>query len=534
VTRRAAALATAALAAALALPALPFGFVYDDVLLIRENPLVHTLGRAGEIWSSSYWPAGLLYRPLTIQLFAVEWAIGGGSPLAFHLFSAVLAAGAALAALRLYRQVLPGRTGTWWAEPALLGAVLFAVHPVHAEAVASIVGQGELVAGLLALVVVERYLAWRASDALSAGRRLLLALLTLAAILAKETGYVIPLLLGAADLTMGRRTDGQKGRRTDGQKGRRAAFVLQGCAVLAGLLARLAVLGSFAGETSATVWRGLGFFDRAVAMLAIVPDWLRLLFWPARLQAEYGPPALPVTAAPAGLHGLGILILMLGAAGLGLAWRRRPALGFALLWTGIALLPVSNLPAATGIVLAERTLFLPSAGAMLLVAALLRAQPAGRPALLVPLGVLALAALAAVRFQTRLPAWRSQESFFRALAEDAPRTYRAHFVASRYHYGQERFALAEQAARRALALYDRDSRVHEQLGQALRVQGRCPEAIPVLEQGVRLDPAGTTVRSRLIECALAAGDTSRARAAAAEAVELGQREFSATLARLTR
>ena len=62
----------AALAAAMALPSLGNGFVYDDVLVVLQNPLVHGLSHSRELWHSSYWPAGLLYRPLTTQLFAVE------------------------------------------------------------------------------------------------------------------------------------------------------------------------------------------------------------------------------------------------------------------------------------------------------------------------------------------------------------------------------------------------------------------------------------------------------------------------------
>jgi hypothetical protein len=466
----------------------------------------------------------LLYRPLTIQLFAAQWTLGSGAPVVFHAVNVLLAALTALVGFRLFRRVLGGFEGPAWREPALLGAVLFAVHPVHVEAVANVVGQGELLAGLLAVVAVERYLAWRAADGLSAGRRLLLALFTLLAILAKETGYVIPLLLLAAELM---------DRRAEGQTGRWAALGLQGGAVLAGLLMRVTVLGSLAGETSATVWRGLDWSDRAMAMLAVVPEWLRLLVWPARLQAEYGPPALPVTASPGGAHWLGLGILGFWAAGLGYAWRRRPVAAFALLWIGITLLPVSNLAAGTGIVLAERTLFLPSVGAMLLVAALVQGLPvSARVTRLIPAGLLALAALAVIRFQTRLPVWRSQESFFAALVADAPRTYRAHFVASRYHYGAGRFGEAEAAARRALALYARDPQVHEQLGQTLRVQGRCGEAVPILAEGVRLNPEGTTVRSRLIECALATGDTATALKVAEDAVQGGQREFQATLDRL--
>lgn len=511
----------AALAAAMALPSLGNGFVYDDVLVVLQNPLVHGLSHSRELWHSSYWPAGLLYRPLTTQLFAVEWALGNGSPLLFHLLSLVLAVLTALLVFRLCLRLLPP-------PAALFAAALFALHPVHVEVIASVVGQAELLAALCAVLAVERFLAWSAQGSLPARRRWALAGLTLLGILAKETGYVIPLLLAAAQLTVARK---RSGRAID-------FYLLQGAAVAAGLLLRLLVLGSLAGETPATVLRGLSLGARAIAMLAVVPQWARLLLWPAHLQAEYGPPALPVTTSPGFAHGLGVVLLLLIGYLTVRSWRRNPVLAFGLAWLLVALAPVSNLIAPTGILLAERVLLLPSVGLVIAlgagVALLLPAWEAAPHAVrLATAGAaVALLGLAGVHSVQRQASWRSQEIFFAQLQRDAPRTYRAQFVASRYYYGERRFAEAEAAARRALALYGLDPQVHEQLGQTLRVLGRCQEALPILAEGVRLAPEGTTLRSRLIECALASGDTARARAAAREAVALGQQEFQHTLDRL--
>ena len=511
----------AALAAAMALPSLRNGYVYDDVLLVLQNPRVHGLAQSGALWHSSYWPAGLLYRPLTTQLFAFEWALGNGNPLPFHLVTLLLAALSAALLFRLARRLLPD-------GPALLAAALFAVHPVHVEVLASVVGQGELLAAVAALLAVERYLAWSADGGLTAGRRWLLAGVTLLGILAKETGYVIPLLLGAAALTV------RRGRREE----RASLALLQGTAVLAGLVLRVSVLGSLAGETPAAVLRGLGAGARALAMLAVAPQWARLLLWPAHLQVEYGPPALPVDPALGTAQLAGLLVLGVTGLALGWSWSRRPVLAFGLLWLLLALLPVSNLIAPTGILLAERVLYLPSVGLVLGIGALAAAgwprfSGASRAArLAVAVAVLALLALGGAATVRGQAPWQSQQRFFAELEHTAAGSYRAQFVVSRYYYGERRYGEAEAAARRALALYGSDPQVHEQLGQVLRVEGRCAEALPILAEGVRLAPDGTTLRSRLIECALQTADTARARDAAREAVRLGQREFQQTLDRL--
>src|ERR1043166_5754988 len=112
----------AGLAAATAAPRLGNGCVYDDVPAIVENPLLHSLAQSAHIWVSSYWRAGLLYRPLTIQLFALEWRGGGGAPWPFHLVNVLLYAAVAWLVYRLGRSVLP-------AGPAFAAGAIFRGPP---------------------------------------------------------------------------------------------------------------------------------------------------------------------------------------------------------------------------------------------------------------------------------------------------------------------------------------------------------------------------------------------------------------------
>jgi hypothetical protein len=235
---------------------------------------------------------------------------------------------------------------------------------------------------------------------------------------------------------------------------------------------------------------------------------------------------------------LGIGFLLLAGAALLWTWRRAPVLAFGVAWAGLALVPVSNILTATGVVLAERTLFLPSVGVLLAVGAsqetLIARLPAwARPVrALLTASVVALVALGAARSMERQTVWRSEEEFFRSLVVDAPDTYRAHLVASVYYLDTGRPLDAERAARRGLDLYARDPQLYEHLGQVLRRSARCNDAIPILTEGVRHFPDRTVVRSRLIECALAVGDTILARSQAEEAIALGQLEFQQTRRRL--
>jgi hypothetical protein len=512
------------LALLVALPSLVNGFVYDDVPAIVANPIV-TAGHFLGIWTSPYWPLGLLYRPLTVQLFALEWQAGGGSPLPFHLVNALLYVAVTVLVARIARRWLPS-------AGALIAGLGFAVHPAHVEVVANGVGQSELLAALFVLIAVDRYLAWRDDPAgFTASRRGALAACYVLAIAAKETGYVLPvLLLGIALL------DGGPGAARRRVRPAGSLLLLLGCVAIAGLLLRVILFGGLAGESPQVPLRGLGLLARVAAMLAVIPHWTRLFLFPVHLQAHYGPPAIPVSASLDALHLLGLALLLLFLVLLGWTARRARPVAIGLAWMAIGLLPVSNLLTATGVLLAERTLFLPSVGLAIILGwiATEAVQRVRSPAGLRLAQVVLVAVLGAAggRFIARSPVWHDQDGFFAALERDAPGSYRAQLTAGVYYKGARRFEDAERALHRAWSLYRGDPAVFEEYGQLYRIQGRCDRGLPIFAEGVERHPDETVVRARLIECALALGDTNRARQVAREGVQRGRSEFEGTLKRL--
>ena len=124
------------------MPALWNGFALDDLYIIVWNPLVQSVQGAWRAFAAPYWPpdlGGQMYRPLPLATFALDWVIGRGSPALFHAANLVWHAGAAVIVAALARR---------WADTttALAAGLIFAVHPVHVEAVANVVGRAELMA----------------------------------------------------------------------------------------------------------------------------------------------------------------------------------------------------------------------------------------------------------------------------------------------------------------------------------------------------------------------------------------------------
>ena len=138
----------------------------------------------------------LLWRPLTTLTFALDHALHGLEPFGYHLVNVVLHAAVTVLVLSVLAAV-PVALRT-----AVAAALLFAVHPIHTEAVASVVGRAEL------LAAAGFFLAWRfwlAGDAAAGSRRewawtVAAAVAYFLAMCGKENAVALPAVLVFADL----------------------------------------------------------------------------------------------------------------------------------------------------------------------------------------------------------------------------------------------------------------------------------------------------------------------------------------------
>jgi protein O-mannosyl-transferase len=479
------------------------GFVGDDTHVIVLNSRVHPLLPPWEYLRQSYWPpsyGGGLYRPLAILWFAVQWSLGGGAPALFHAVSLGLYVAATLVVWRLALAVLP-------AQFAWIAAALFAVHPVHVEAVANVVGQSELLVEILLGLATLWYLQARRAATVGWPATAGLVGVYILACLTKETGLVLPGLLLMAELIL----VSYRGSWRDRAQVVAPLYVLLAAAGVGFLACRAAVLGGLVGETAHIAIRNLGFGARLLTMLGVVPEWVRLLGFPWHLQADYMPLELDRATGFGTAQAIGTgLLFVLGVA----AWRGRhlcPACSFGIAWIAVTIFPVSNLAVPTGIMLAERTLFSPSAGACLALgglAGLLAGHlttPGRRTLAVVGCGI--VLAMGAWRSATRTLVWHDDERLIRQTVIDAPLSYHAHALLGRVLFDLGDAREGEREFQTALRLYPHDPEVFAGLGQRYRNAGLYPPAIPLFRQALRLAPQMVPVRNMLIYCLLQTGDS---------------------------
>ena len=494
------------------------GFTFDDVPIILENAQVHAFSPPWVYAQQSYWPPrnlGDAYRPWTVWWFAIQWAVSGGAHWVFHLVNLALTGAVTLAVYGLALELMP-------AAGAVAAAALFAVHPVHVEATGNVVGQGELWMTLFSVAAVWIYVRARRRGPLGPAPRWTMAALVVLAGASKEQGIVLPGLLGLAELLVFPGVPWRDRLRAVGP-----TFGALGLTAVAFVAGRFAVLGDLGGGPPAAGLEGLGIGGRIGVMLPLVSDWARLLLWPEALSAQYSPPAYGGTA--------GLARVLLGGAVLAGAifagwwsWRRAPLVALGLGWIGLGILPVGNILFPTGVLLAERTLLLPSVGLVVGLGTRCSALGARR---MVMAGVGVLVGLGAARSFSRQAVWRDGPTLFAQTIVDQPMGYRGFFVYGRELVRREQPDLAIGMYRRAGDLYGNDSRVFEEWGQILRARKQCPEAIPIFERGVTSAPTGTVARSRLFECLMSERRFREALDVARMGVDLGSTEFAANRSR---
>jgi tetratricopeptide (TPR) repeat protein len=438
---------------------------------------------------------------LTVWSFALQYRLAGPHPASYHGFNLLLHAAVALlvygCAWRLTRR----------GDLAFLGGLLFASHPVLSEAVAAIVGRADLLATLFGLVALWCHLQADPGPRRSAGT----ALALLAALLCKESAIALPALLLLADLLQ---------YRVFGRKCYGPAHLWNGAAALLYLAWRWHVLG---GLTVPQVDRldnpliDLGQPARLLNALLVLFRYLGLLLLPARLSADYSLAALPVAPSWWSVH---LLPAVAGVAGLAAllaaSWRAAPWVCFGVGWLLLGLLPVANLVAPIGTIMAERLLYLPAVGYALALAAVLT-EGSRRHAVLAGAALVALGGARAVQ---RVNDWRDPYALYRQAASAYPGSARAwHYLGqAALDRGREEEGLA--ALGRALAILPDYGEVYNDLGAYHYARADYAAAAAAFQRCLDLQPDFPPAWHNLGLARYRLGDRPGARGAMARALAL--------------
>ncbi len=421
-------------------------YIYDDIGRLHKDDRVADVSQWGRFFTESYNDgADNLYRPITSLSYAVQAVTTGTDESGAWAFHAV---NIALYGLICFQVTLLGQR-LCSDGVGLVAGLLFAVHPVHVEAVANIIGRAELICAMGfvgALLVVAH-----PTRMLTPARCAMIVGLTLLSIGAKEQGLVLPVVLVA---WFGLRRWCRLPTNLDGNG--RLLIAMLTLPLAAYLSYRESILPmawsrTFLDPTIQTMRDAEGL-DRLLMPLAVLGRSLQLLVMPWKLAVDYGADVIvPPQRWNDPYLWLGFATLVGWFIAFAISAQKRWFVGLILLIAlALSYLPASNGPTIIGTIFGERLLFLPSVFFVLFVVAVVanrRVNPRWATA-----AVIVVVAVGSVRTFTYAIRWNDRLSFYAYLSEVQPQSVRIWMLLAEEARQRGDLELAANASARATEL----------------------------------------------------------------------------------
>jgi hypothetical protein len=386
-------------------PALHGPFLFDDFSLPFYNPN----SRVDELWP---WLRGV--RPLLMFSYWVNYTFAGKSTLWYHLFNLTFHTINSFLVYRIVSRLIDMAGVVDWRRsilPAFAGA-LFLLHPVQTESVAYIAGRSESLSALFFLSALAIYLD-RSGPEIRWGRAGAVLALFAAAVCTKEHTVTLPAVLLLTDMIW---------RHENPITSMRRNWRLYGPLAAATALAAVSV-GVVLSNASTAGFRiqDVTWYRYFLTQCWGIFVYVRLFFFPAWQNLDYD---IPLSTVGDFRSWIG-LITLIGLGGLAYRFRRRyplPAYGYFIFL--ILLAPTSSIVPIRDLI-AERRLYLPMLGLLLVTTGLLiQLRTMSRNAL-IGLASVVLVIASALTYQ-RNQLWRSESAIWEDTLAKSPRKVRGY------------------------------------------------------------------------------------------------------------
>ncbi|RJP74018.1 MAG: tetratricopeptide repeat protein [Candidatus Abyssobacteria bacterium SURF_17] len=500
------------------LNALQNDFVWDDNILIADNPLVKDGWRAvPTFFAQSHFDVenqgmsgSYHYRPIISVSWLLDYFMWGLRPGGFHLTNILLHSVNVILFFYFFRLLLQDERGALWAS------LLFASSPVHTNVVSYIMGRTDLFATLFFLGSLLLYDSfsrridrWRLGCL--AGSTFFFAL----ALLSKEIAVTLPAIVILYDLCITGRLKTGKALWKAGSAYAPFILILAGYFLLRRLIIEHEIGFAVSSLSDALV--------RAATILASIGLYWKLLLFPVGLSYERSIEVIRSVSSPAFLGGLALVCACIVL--LVRWWNRDRTLVFCLGWFFVTFLPASNiLPvfpslAATHLYMAEHFLYLPSMGLFALAGVFISTlstrmydQFGGRwkpYALGAPVFVVIL--LLSVLTVRRTGDWRDEETFFKQSLAVNPASVRMLNNLGIVYIQQNRYEEALKLFEAALDIQPDSVISYNNIAAVYQDFGLWNEAVGLYRTAISLDATNLTARFELGKLLAEAGRLEEAK-----------------------
>lgn len=522
-------------------------FVFDDSEAILSNNDLKPETPLSDLFVHDFWGSKLdsktshkSYRPLTVLTFRWNYFLSGGPyPMSFHIVNIILHGLVSVLMLAVFSLVLAGYHNDREGRPlfgapkaSLACAILFAIHPIHTESVAGIVGRADLLCALLFILSFLCYVRSCCQDTVSRTHATLYRPETFSmawfclsvvfcglSVLCKEQGITVIGICSAYDiivicqvdilrlLRLKKSTENQNQeaspsvtkQNTSGDwfKSlcvRHLFLAITGAAIL---VTRWRVMGSAPpvfqvfdnphSFVNGTLLRTLNYnYLYALNCWILVNPWWLCFDW-----SMGSVPTIDSVSDPRVLAVIVLWVVLafcLYSACVGPIGQQQRQLTMALALLIVPFLPASNLFFRVGFVIAERVLYLSTAGFCILVVMGICKLQQKFTSMNTRYCLFFLVAVFMIRSIQRSNEWKTEMALFTAGAKTCPLNAKVHYNIGKLNSDLGNIEKAISKYRLAISLNPEYDQAMNNLGNLLKDQGKNEEAEQLLRKAVEIRP----------------------------------------------
>lgn len=462
------------------------GFVYDDASVIKDNRWLKTFSHVKHLFDREEYfsPRGIgkykrygegSYRPIVTLSYFIDYAIAPNNPFASHLINLLYHLIAVILLYRLLCALSDQR-------PALLAALLFAVHPAATETINAISFREDILCTMFICLTLLWFIRFAHRTLHSYGWFAGSLLCFFLAALSKENGVIVPalavlyvLFIYSPRHNISRRTAFLRFL---------PAYFLYALTTGIYLIIRFNIFNYTTDRTP-----DANLLMRVVRFINVIMFYLQKILFPARLTPAYNDGFL-INSALLGISIpllAGILFIIVRSL------RRAPLISFGLGWYLVTLLPVSGLMYLQHPV-AERYMYLPMIGIFISVASLCYTNIRCTKILIPVWCVLITSATA--KSMTQNTVWKSEFSLWDHAVQYVSKNYNAfaNYAVVLADNGNQREAIGYY--QKALAI-DQRAQSYYNLANSYNRLGETDEAIKAYRKSIQIDPSYSEAHNNL-------------------------------------
>ena len=461
-------------------------FVWDDFLLVVNNPLIKSFNNFKTIFTSELSPKFDYYRPLQTLAYLLDYHLYNLKAWGFHLTNIIIHILNALLVFLIFKIITKNLF------ISLAGALLYVCAPIHTEAVTFISGRADLLLACFSLLAFLFYIKERYISSL---------LFFILSLLSKEEAMIFPLILIVYDLCFKRQIIKKK-------------LKIYSLFFLFNILYVILRLSVFNFSQKPVFFRKIYFspqiniFSRFLTFLKSILVYLKIIVLPVNLHMER---KMEVTKNIFDPYVIAFLIGFILCFYLVFKFvKRRNFILFGLGWFFITLIPQSSF--IFPLILAEHFLYLPCIGIFLIAGIFLermRQRKKSFTFILLSIWILFYSSLTIIHNSN----WVNPLRFYRWTLKFSPYSHKVHYALGNYYVQYGMFELALKEYRKAIEIdknfqsselnpdyieniYKKDSLllsfIHHNIGVILSQKGLLDDAEQEYKKSIALN-------SRLIE-----------------------------------